>query len=720
MTLLAGALARLRAFMYRADHSSHASSMSGHLPIRAGAVAPLSAASVLRFIVPTLAVVVFPLLALAWRPPPSIPISPPPPSPSGLVEKVFAHARDASGAVYRADVSPDDDDTRRANIRALVDDYLAPWHAFAAASAILVSRSSSSSPPLPGVSAGDESGIASTSESSAPSSSSAVVPHYPIPRALLDWMEVPLHGGAARIRVYNGSVYYRVIDHYPQTYRLQRLEWFLRFVHDAVARASASAPADRRITDTEFYLNLGDRPRATADSSASPPAMAGLPLFSFRTSDLHIDIPVPDPVEYGSNGEYTLQAQQTPAAHDANRTSTTSTQSPSIDADDDNLPWEQRHPRAFFRGVTSAFAHHDGNDAADARILLHLMNSAERATDDAMLDAGVVEYMKFARTRTGAGDASHAALPSPLPRTPLSAMRRYKYVLDVDGGLGSSRKRGIMLSSGATPFFQRSPWRQWYEPLLQPHRHYVPVDRWLRDLRARVRWARAHDDDGDSAAGGARGIASEARRFAESYLSYDAALEYFCTLLGEYTRLLEPLATPAMPATASESDDETHEQGEQGEREEEQQEEEDEEQWNVDANGSGGEAATSASTPSPRSLPRRGSNTCAASPQHSSPRVTATAAAAAPAADDRPYPPPVPQSPCVLRPVTRNGPLGCSRRWLRYEPRGAGSTGSSAKSTSSLPFGCKYKREANPPHRCWRTTKDGRRQEKRGWKDAYE
>jgi len=367
-----------------------------------------------------------------------------------------------------------------------------------------------------------------------------------IPRTMLDAAEVPFHGAGVHIRVpVNLSaskrepyILYRVLDHFPQTYRDQRLRWILQLTLDALPLPPG----------TEFYVNLGDCPRSTADSSGRA-AFAGMPIFSFRTGAAYIDIPIPDPAEYGAYGNYQLVDRSSrETRHDDLNGSDEDAGGASIRSDEamrgtaasTSADWKHRDARAFFRGVTSAFEHHDGNEVADVRIQLHVL--ASRHPD--LFDAGVVAFTKFENSSLALSPAAYNTARVPetpmeqrypplLPRTPLSSMQRYRYVLDVDGGLGSSRKRSILLSSGAVPLFQQSPWKQWYEPLLVPNVHYLPVDRWLRNLTKIVRLLHHQDRE-------AQRIAIRASTFARHYLSYEVAVSYYRILLLQYAQLLQP------------------------------------------------------------------------------------------------------------------------------------------------------------------------------------
>jgi len=109
------------------------------------------------------------------------------------------------------------------------------------------------------------------------------------------------------------------------------------------------------------------------------------------------------------------------------------------------------------------------------------------------------------------------------------AQGKYRFVLDVDGGLGSSRKRGI-LASGSVPFFQKSNWYMWYEPLLKRSIHFVGVDTYLHNLVDKITLMKNHPSECTS-------MVRRAKCFAKNAVSYESALLFWKILLEGYSQL---------------------------------------------------------------------------------------------------------------------------------------------------------------------------------------
>lgn len=342
--------------------------------------------------------------------------------------------------------------------RSLVDEYLAPWTPLAHSAT--------------GKTAGEK----------------------PITRSLLNSMEVLLRGGAFRVRLAgDGTVRYRVLEHWTQTYRIARMTWTLDILQQAVQQWPELAKIK-----CEFYVNVADSPRSTLDSISKD--MGGIPVFSFRSSKSYLDIPVPDPVEYGSNGNYVWKT-------------------------DDKIPFFERTPKLVFRGSSSSIQeYHDDNWLVVPRLRLAALS--KRFPD--LIDAGITQWMKVSRS-TNVTHIEKSLGTGTVESLNFEAQSKYRFVLDVDGGLGSSRKRGI-LSSGSVPFFQESNWYMWYEPLLKPFYHFLPVDTFLRNLIDQVQSAK--DDPIESAR-----IVQRAHCFGENVLAYDAAVLYWKILLEGYSKL---------------------------------------------------------------------------------------------------------------------------------------------------------------------------------------
>lgn len=337
------------------------------------------------------------------------------------------------------------------------------------------------------------------------------VPAVKVTQRMLAAMEYAYKGGGFRVRIVNRRIYFRKLVHWKQTYRTQRMLWYLRLLYDILKK-------DRLLSEAtlakglDFVIYVGDGAKVAADTFT---VEAGFPLFSLRTSILHIDIPIPDPVQHGSNGHYKWT--------ELGKT----------------IPWEERKPQLIFRGRGSCLKMQADNWHFCNRVRLQQL--AQRYPND--LDAGIIQWNQvYKAAKMVVPPASIEEIEKSTGIKVVEAMdfdaqSRFKYVIDVDGGLGSSRKPGI-LSSGSLLLSADSPWYTYYEPLLEPYRHYIPVDRWLRDLHDVVKWAQKNDQV-------AKRMMEEGRAFEAKFLTVAASKQYMAILLNEYAGKLLKDPVPA-------------------------------------------------------------------------------------------------------------------------------------------------------------------------------
>ena len=319
-----------------------------------------------------------------------------------------------------------------------------------------------------------------------------------ITQRMLAAMEVSYKGGSVRIRIVNGKLYYRKLVFWKQTYRTQRMVWYFAFLKDLLDKGIIGK--DLKV---DFVLYLGDGPKVAADTFTTD---AGFPLFSLRTSQVHLDIPVPDPTAFGSNGNYLWPSEAR------------------------SLPWNDRISKLVFRGRGSCLKMQADN--------WHFCNRirAAQLSDESNVDIGIIEWNQL----YGSPKTVHAAPKHPEIEgstsvklvKPMSYLEQsaYKYILDLDGGLGSSRKPGI-LNSGSLLISQDSPWYVHWEPLAIPYRHYLPVSRPLTDLSSQVTLAKSNDNI-------ARAISENGRLFADKFTSLSSSKTFMKILLTEYSKLL--------------------------------------------------------------------------------------------------------------------------------------------------------------------------------------
>jgi len=317
---------------------------------------------------------------------------------------------------------------------------------------------------------------------------------------MFDYVERHFFGMGIRVRVFHGRVFFRNVYAYEQPFYYSRMRFHLNIIQDAVKHF--------QVNDTEFFVNLADGPWAGIDTSAPIP---GFPIFGHVSSDVHIDIGIPDSMEYGAYSKYTTDSIPL-------------------------IPWENKDARLFFRGASTNFDMAAHNWHVSPRVRAAKL-SAARA--DGMMDAGISRWSHVRNPNTNSGDNWRLSTAQEIesdtgvllaPQTALGDQCLAKWLLLLDGGWGGSRRAAI-LRCGSVLVQQMSPWRAFYSPLLVEGEHYVRVDRHLRNLTVVTEWLANHDDD-------AQRIAANGKQFADMYLTRDAAVEYWGLLLQRWTTLL--------------------------------------------------------------------------------------------------------------------------------------------------------------------------------------
>lgn len=124
------------------------------------------------------------------------------------------------------------------------------------------------------------------------------------------------------------------------------------------------------------------------------------------------------------------------------------------------------------------------------------------------------------------------AVSSDLPATaPLEAQaRHFKYVLHLEGHGGWADRLKHLLLSGATVIKQDMGAVEWFEPLLRPGEHYLPVESDLSNLTAVIISARAHDSE-------ARQVAMRSVEWSRRFMSATMVVEYTMALYAGYAGL---------------------------------------------------------------------------------------------------------------------------------------------------------------------------------------
>lgn len=108
---------------------------------------------------------------------------------------------------------------------------------------------------------------------------------------------------------------------------------------------------------------------------------------------------------------------------------------------------------------------------------------------------------------------------------------QFRYVLYAEGACGWADRLKVLLVSGMLILLQETPCREFFQPLLRPWVHYVPVANDFSNLIERIEWARHHDE-------AVRDMVDEAASLGRTLNSQAAWDHYLERLLLGYARRL--------------------------------------------------------------------------------------------------------------------------------------------------------------------------------------
>jgi hypothetical protein len=188
-------------------------------------------------------------------------------------------------------------------------------------------------------------------------------------------------------------------------------------------------------------------------------------------------------------------------------------------------PWSKRVATAVFRGAsTGAGVTIETNPRLK---VAHLSSTTEHFNDIPLLDAGITEWCVRARKIQGEKylqtiDPKNFSfgLVEPLD---YQQQMRYKYIVHISGHVSAFRL-STELFMGCCILLVEPEYHLWYEHMLVPMKHYIPVKKDLSDLIEKIKWCRKNDVK-------CRTIARNARTFAETYLTKKGILDYLENLM---------------------------------------------------------------------------------------------------------------------------------------------------------------------------------------------
>jgi len=282
---------------------------------------------------------------------------------------------------------------------------------------------------------------------------------------------------------------------------------------------------DRYIPDIEIFINRRDFPIITKKSTEPYDNIFGdnipllshnydkyCPILSMVETDENADIAIPTADDWArvsrKEGKYFLDTYKR------------SFNMPCVD-------WKNRKPIAVFRGGSTGIG---TTIETNPRLkVAYLSQKLDNKDTDGLpyIDAGITEWNLRPRKIKNNPylqtiDIKNIGINLVDSMSP-QQQSTYKYLINIDGHV-SAYRLSLELESGSCILMVESKYRLWYKDMLKPYIHYIPIKSDLSDLIEKIKWCKNNDEKCET-------IASNAKLFADTYLSKKGILDYLEKLL---------------------------------------------------------------------------------------------------------------------------------------------------------------------------------------------
>ena len=291
------------------------------------------------------------------------------------------------------------------------------------------------------------------------------------------------HKEKALIRIEKGTV---TFEHPENAHALNRLS-------DIVKALRKGLPVYAPSLQTDFILDFGD----------GDDFLSGINVPIFRLSKLKKDkgILIPDDPFSGNLTRLAFDVQE--------------------------HPWEEKIPKAYFRGATTGGLYTAESYLEMPRAQLALLS--QKHSD--LLDAG---FSLLAEPQFDESFIEDFKKEFTLyPRDPESRILDYRYALDVDGNTNGWARPRYILSSNTLCIKHKSPFEQWFYPILESGTHFVEVERNFSDLIEKISWLESNPEK-------TKEIISQANIFSKEVFSEASQIRYLVLAISEYAKKFTP------------------------------------------------------------------------------------------------------------------------------------------------------------------------------------
>ena len=194
----------------------------------------------------------------------------------------------------------------------------------------------------------------------------------------------------------------------------------------------------------------------------------------------------------------------------------------------DRVEWKDKQATAFFRGSCTGSVEFKNNQ----RLQISKIDYEWSITNPNMLDAGIVSWN--ARDKIDSNLTITYIKPDEMlnlgitlkKRVEMNKQLKYKYLINIDGHSFTNRfsyllQSGCLILNVETKYVIGN--QRWYDHLLIPGIHYVPIKYDFSDLEEQITWCRNNDTK-------CKEIVKNAKKLYDEYFSKEGLMKY-CTIV---------------------------------------------------------------------------------------------------------------------------------------------------------------------------------------------
>lgn len=190
----------------------------------------------------------------------------------------------------------------------------------------------------------------------------------------------------------------------------------------------------------------------------------------------------------------------------------------------DSINWDEKINKAVFRGTSIGFGTLVRNNPRLKILKLGKENPG-------LLDVGITEWKQQYRKRPG--DNEYKIVPdkiieqySTVKDLSLNELANYKYIINLPGYTSNYNFSKLFKLGSVILHIPNEENHLWFEPMLKPYIHYVPLDKDLKNLKSQIQWCKKNQEI-------CKNIIKNAFQFYKEYLTCEKQISFLHLTLNQ-------------------------------------------------------------------------------------------------------------------------------------------------------------------------------------------